>query len=137
MIAVNPLLAGEVVVQSKEIIREDARGSMKILPARDAVGAHGKTYIFLGFDEIHGYRNHDLFEALAPDPTRLDALIWITSYAGIRDAPGIPLYDFMETGKRGDDPRMFFSWYGGDFTSDPSVPDEATPEHRANPSLAS
>jgi hypothetical protein len=22
---------------------------------------------FIGFDEIHGYRNYDLFEALAPD----------------------------------------------------------------------
>ena len=40
---------------------------------------------------------HDLLEALAPDPTRNDALIWITTYAGIRHAPGIPLYDLMQT----------------------------------------
>src|SRR5208337_853647 len=85
--------------------------------------------------EIHGYRSHDLFEALAPDPTRPDALIWITSYAGIRHAPGIPLYDFLQAGKRGDDERMYFSWYGGDFTTDPALAD-ATPEERANPSLA-
>jgi hypothetical protein len=63
-------------------------------------------------------------------------LIWITSYAGIRHAPGIPLYDFMRAGKRGDDPRMYFSWYGGDFSTDPSLVD-AEPERRANPSLAS
>ncbi|MGJ0504636.1 MAG: hypothetical protein ACR65X_13030 [Methylocystis sp.] len=78
-----------------------------------------------------------MFEALAPDPTRLDALTWITWYSGIRHAPGIPLYDFMQHGKRGDDPRMYFSWYAGDFTTDPDVPDDATPEQRANPSMAS
>ena len=81
-------------------------------------------------------RSHDLFEALAPDPTRPDVLTWITSYAGIRHAPGIPLYDFMQTGKRGDDPRMYFRGIGGDFTTDPTLAD-ATPEQRANPSMAS
>jgi hypothetical protein len=79
---------------------------LQILPAGDVAGAHGKTYGFCGFDEIHAYRNHDLFEALAPDPSRLDALIWITSYAGLRHAPGIPLYDFMRAGKARDDLRM-------------------------------
>ena len=64
-----------------------------------------------------------------------DALTWITSYAGIRHAPGIPLYDYMQAGKRGDDPRMFFSWYGGDFTTDPAFADKS-PEERANPSMA-
>jgi hypothetical protein len=81
-------------------------------------------------------RSHDLFEALAPDPTRRDALTWITSYAGIRHAPGVPLYDLMQAGKRGDDPRMFFSWYGGDFTTDPAFT-ELSPEGRADPSMAS
>jgi hypothetical protein len=117
-------------------VRKDGRGTLQILPARDIAGQHGKTYIFCGFDEIHAYRSHDLFEALAPDPTRTDALIWITSYAGIRHAPGIPLYDFMQSGKRGDDPRMFFSWYGGDFTTDAELSD-AEPERRANPSMSS
>ena len=42
----------------------DAKGTLKILPAQDAIGAHGKTYLFVGFDEIHGYRNWDIFEAL-------------------------------------------------------------------------
>lgn len=79
-----------------------------------------------------------MFEALAPDPTRLDALTWITSYAGIRHAPGIPLYDFMKIGRAGDDPRMFFSWYGADFTTDPCFAGEGvSPEVRANPSMAS
>jgi hypothetical protein len=33
--------------------------------------------------------------------------------------------------KRGDDERMFFSWYGGDFTTDPALAN-AEPERRAN-----
>ena len=136
LIAANPLLGREVVVNAKVIERRDGRGALKVLPARDIAGAHGKTFLFAGFDEIHGYRSHDLFEALAPDPSRRDALIWITSYAGIRHAPGIPLFDFMQAGKRGDDPRMYFSWYGGDYTTDDALAD-ADPETRANPSAAS
>jgi hypothetical protein len=136
LIAANPILSAEVEVKLKEIVRKDDKGKLLILPARDVAGLHGKTFLFVGFDEIHGYRNHDLFEALAPDPTRLDALTWVTSYAGIRHAPGIPLYDFMMAGKRGDDPRMYFSWYGGDYTTDPKFAD-AEPEVRANPSMAS
>jgi hypothetical protein len=136
MIYANPILEQEVTIAAKEIVRKDGAGKLQILPARDIAGQHGKTYSFCGFDEIHAYRSHDLFEALAPDPTRPDALIWIASYAGIRHAPGIPLYDFLQSGKRGDDPRMYFSWYAGDFTTDASLKD-AEPEVRANPSIAS
>jgi hypothetical protein len=136
LIMANPLLEREVTIAAKEIVRKDGAGKLQILPARDIAGQHGKTYLFCGFDEIHAYRSHDLFEALAPDPTRPDALIWITSYAGIRHAPGVPLYDFMQSGKRGDDPRMYFSWYAGDFTTDASLAD-AEPGVRANPSIAS
>jgi hypothetical protein len=138
LIACNPILDREVAVTAKAISRKDGRGAMQILPAGDVVGQHGKTFLFVGYDEIHGYRSHDLFEALAPDPTRKDVLQWITSYAGIRHAPGIPLYDLLQAAKRGDDPRMFFSWYGGDFTTDPAfMGGELTPEQRANPSMAS
>lgn len=137
LIAANPILASEVVIETNAIIRNDGAGTLRILPARDAAGAHGKTYNFIGFDEIHGYRNYDLLEALAPDPTRRDALTWITSYASIRNVPGVPLHDYIEAGKRGDDPRMFFSWYAGSYTTDPTVPDDAVPEERANPSMVS
>ena len=136
LIACNPILAPEVDVRVKEIVRKDGKGELAILPARDVAGAHGKTYSFIGYDEIHGYRSHDLFEALAPDPTRRDALTWITSYAGIRHAPGIPLYDFLQAAKRGDDPRLFFSWYAADYTTDPGFADLPA-EAKANPSMAS
>jgi hypothetical protein len=138
LVARNPILDREVTVKQKEITRRDGRGSMTILPAQDAVGAHGKTFSFVGFDEIHGYKNYDLFEALSPDPTRRDVLTWITSYAGIRHAPGIPLYDMMQAGRTDADPRLLFSWYAADFSTDPAfASEELTPEQRANPSMLS
>jgi hypothetical protein len=138
LIACNPIIAREVTVRAKEIVRNDGRGTMQILPAGDTVGSHGKTFLFIGYDEIHGYRNYDLFEALSPDPTRRDVLTWITSYAGIRHAPGIPLYDMLQAGRVGDDRRLYFSWYGGDYTTDPVLAVEGiSPERRANPSMAS
>lgn len=138
IIAANPLLAHEVTVRQKEIERNDERGSFIILPARDVVGLHGKTFLFIGYDEIHGYRNYDVLEALAPDPTRLDVLEWITSYASIYNTPGAPLFDLVQAGKRGDDPRLYFSWYAADYTTDPELQGEhVTSEQRANPSMSS
>jgi phage terminase large subunit-like protein len=138
LVAVNPILDREVKVLAKEIVRLDGRGNLKILPAGDAVGAHGKTFLFLGIDEIHGARDYALLEALSPDPTRPDVMVYITSYAPLRSAPGVPLHDMFEIGKAGTDPRMFFSWYAGDYTTSPELAGEdVTPEQRANPSMAS
>ena len=64
LIAINPILSREVTVKQKEIERRDAKGTLMILPAKDVVGSHGKTYLFIGFDEIHGYRNWDVFEVI-------------------------------------------------------------------------
>ena len=136
LIRANPILGHHVDVQAKEIIRKDGAGSLRILPAKDVSGAHGKTYLFVGYDEVHTYRNWDLFEALAPDPTRPDALVWITSYASIYNSPGAPLYDKMQAAKRGDDPRMYFSWYAADYTTDPAF-EKVDAEARANPSMES
>jgi hypothetical protein len=110
---------------------------MLILPAGDVAGSHGGTYLFCRFDEIHGYKNWDLLEALQLDPTRPDALMWISSYASLYHKPGVPLYDLMKTGKAGTDPRMLFSWYGADYTTDPNFQGEQIPpDVRANPSKA-
>ena len=54
LFAANPALAKRVNVLMKEIVRKDGRGVMRILPARDVIGMHGKTFCFAGFDEIHG-----------------------------------------------------------------------------------
>jgi len=129
-------IGSELEPLSGEIRRRDGRGSMRILPARNVIGQHGKTAIFLGFDEIHSYRNYDLFEALAPDPTRTDVLTWITSYDTIFSRPGVPLYDLKQRGIDGDDPRMLFSWYSGSYCTDPAFAD-LLPEQRANPSMDS
>ena len=98
-------------------------------------GAHGKSAAFVGFDEIHGYRSWDILEAMQLDPHRRDALMWITSYASIYATPGAPLHDLMQIGRAGSDKRMLFSWYSGDYCSDPGC-DGLLPEVKANPSLA-
>ncbi|MCZ6626561.1 MAG: hypothetical protein O7B35_20375, partial [Deltaproteobacteria bacterium] len=136
LIRVNPILADATEVKQKVIERKDGKGFLEILPAQDVIGSHGKTYLFCGFDEIHGYKNWDLLEAMQPDPTRLDALMWITSYASIYHKPGVPLFDLIAAGKKGQDPRMFFSWYAADHVTDLEL-ENASPEDKANPSRGS
>ena len=137
LIVANPDLSRELRVETKQIVRKDGRGVLAILPARDSAGVHGKTFSICGFDEIHAYKNYDLFEALSQDPTRHDALTWVTSYNAMNAKAGIPIFDFLQQGKAGEDERMFFSWYAGDYTTDPALVDAETPEARANPSMSS
>jgi hypothetical protein len=137
LIAANPRTLGKpLIVQKKQILRKDGRGVLEILPAQDVAGSHGKSYSFCGFDEVHTMRTWALLEAMQLDPHRPEALMWLTSYASIYHRPGVPLFDLMKAGKTGTDPRMLFSWYGADFTTDPAFAD-ADPETRANPSRAS
>ena len=49
---------------------------------------------------------------------------------------GRALFDLTQQGKAGTDPRMLFSWYAADFTTDPTFTN-APPEMRANPSMQS
>jgi hypothetical protein len=136
LVKANPMLSEWLRVKKNIIERADDQGFIEILPAQDAVGAHGKTYRLLVIDEIHGYRNWDLLEALAPDPTRRDTQTWITSYATLFHRPGVPLFDLLKQAKAGMDARLLLSWYAADFTTDAALKD-ATPEDRANPSRAS
>ena len=137
IIQCNPILANEVTVKSHEIERNDTRGSLRIIPARDVAGAHGKSFAYIGYDEIHSYRDYGLFEALSPDPHR-EVVEWIASYNSIYTSPGYPLADLIRLGKSGADPRFYFSFYSGSFSTDPAFQgDEMTPEVRANPSMAS
>src|SRR5689334_4889646 len=43
----NPLLSSELTIKQNIIERKDGKGFLEILPARDAAGLHGKTYLFL------------------------------------------------------------------------------------------
>lgn len=136
LVRCNRVLGAELEIMQKAIRRKDSHGTMKILPSRDAAGAHGKTASLVGFDEIHAFRDWDLLEALQPDPLRRDAQTWITSYDTVYNSPGIPLYDLKAIGLSGSDPRMLFSWYSGEYCTDPNFA-ELEPERRANPSMGS
>jgi hypothetical protein len=136
LIAANPDLRDEIDVLSNELRLRDGSATLKILPAKDTIGAHGKSAAFIGYDEIHGYRDWSLMEALQPDPTRSDCLQWVTSYASLFTTAGAPLHDLMEIGKSGKDPRMLFSWYSGDLCTDAAFAD-LPPLERANPSMSS
>jgi hypothetical protein len=136
LIACNPDLAAEIEPFASELRLRDGSATLKILPAKDVAGAHGKSAAFIGYDEVHAYRDWAIMEALQPDPTRVDALTWITSYASIYNVAGAPLHDLMAIGKAGTDKRMLFSWYSGDYCTDPAFA-ELPPEQRANPSMAS
>jgi len=109
----NPSLQADVVVKQKVIERRDGDGFIEIQP-KDAIGSHGKTYKFVGFDELHGYADWSLLEALQLDPSRPEALMWICSYAGYDQRAGVPLWDLYQSGLKGTDARMYFSWYDGD-----------------------
>lgn len=132
---INPVLNREVIIKKDCIERRDGKGFLEILPAQDVAGAHGKTYLFCGFDEIHEYRDWGLFEAMALDPHRPDAMMWIATYASLYNYSGMPLHDLLQQGKKGEDKRMFFSWYSGDYSTDPEYAGKETPEERANPSI--
>jgi hypothetical protein len=136
IVKANGILHDALTCRRDAIERKDGRGFLQILPAGDVAGSHGRSYRFAGFDEIHGYRNWDLLEAMQPDPHRPDAQVWITSYASVFHRPGVPLFDLARAGWAGLDKRMLFSWYGGDRTTDPALRD-AAPELRANPSHGS
>ena len=136
LVKVNPLLEDWLVIRRNVIERRDGAGFIEILPANDAIGSHGKTYRLLGIDEIHGYRNWDLLEALAPDPTRADAQTWIATYASLHHKQGAPLFDLLKVARANADPRMLFSWFAADYCTDPAFAD-LPPEQRANPSMAS
>jgi len=137
LVVMSPHLSSRLVVREKSIHRKDGKGSIVILPGKDVAGQHGKSYRLAAFDEIHTMQKWDLLEAMQLDPTRPDAQMILTSYASIFHKPGVPLFDLLQQGKKGDDPRLYFSWYASDWCTDPKAMTLESPEARANPSLAS
>ena len=136
IIRANPVLEKLLTIRDNMILRNDGLGFIKVLPGQSAAGEHGRTYRFLGIDEIHNQKTWDLLEALQPDPTRVNSQVWITSYASLLHKPGVPLFDLTAMGKAGTDPRMLFSWFAADYCTDPEF-SELEPELRANPSITS
>ncbi len=110
LVKANEVLCDALTLKRDCIERKDGRGFLEILPAQDIVRTRGKSFRFCGYDEIHGYRNWDILEAMQPDPHRPDAQVWITSYASLLHRPGVPLFDLCQAGWAGRDPRMLFSF---------------------------
>ena len=109
----NPMLDAELTIKSNLIERKDGLGFIEILPAGDALGLHGKTYLFLVVDELHTQKDYRVLEALEIDRTRPDAQQWFASYASMSPAAGIPINDMLKQHERGSDPRLLVSWYSG------------------------
>jgi len=109
----NPMLDEELTVKSNVIERKDGEGFIEILPAGDAAGLHGKTYLLLVLDELHTQKDYRLLEALEIDRTRPDAQQWFASYASLFRASGVPINDMLKQHEQRTDPRLFVSWYSG------------------------
>lgn len=109
----NPMLQAELTIKSNIVERKDGKGFIEILPARDAQGLHGKTYLFLVVDELHTQKTYDLLMALEIDRTRPDAAQWFASYASLYRHKGIPLVDLLAQHEAKSDPRLYVSWYAG------------------------
>jgi hypothetical protein len=136
LVRVNPFLLDSLAIKKDIIERRDGDGFLEILPAGDAVGLHGKTYLMVGYDEVHGHRDWSVIEGLQPDPHRLDVLQWFCSYASLYDRPGAPLHDLCKMGWSKNDPGMYFDWHSAARCTDPAC-DGLSPEEKANPSLSS
>jgi hypothetical protein len=113
LIRCNPLLDAELTMKQNVIERKDGHGFIEILPAGDAQGLHGKTYLFLVVDELHTQRDYRVLEALELDRTRPDAVQSFASYASLSRAAGIPINDILKQHAAQSDPRLFVSWYAG------------------------
>lgn len=109
----NPVLDEELTIKSNLIERKDGEGFIEILPAGDALGLHGKTYLFLVVDELHTQKDYRVLEALEIDRTRPDAQQWFASYASMSRAAGVPINDILKQHEKGSDPRLYVSWYAG------------------------
>jgi hypothetical protein len=136
IVRVNPLLEARLTIRRNVIERKDAAASSKCCRRRTSPARTARRSGSSSSTRSTATKSWDLFEALAFDPTRPEAQWWITSYASLFHRPGVPLFDLMAIGKAGTDPRMWFSWYGADFTTDPAFAD-VDPDARANPSRES
>ena len=135
LIRANPELSKRLTIRKNEVLRRDGKGFLRIISGRDTSGQHGKSFLFLGVNELHTQRDYNLLEGLQLDPHRPDAIMYLESYDTILRRPGVPMFDYAQKGKAGTDSRMFFSWFAGDYCNDPEFAAKPTDVERANPSL--
>ncbi len=135
LIRVNPELNRRLLIKKNEVLRRDGNGFLRIISGRDTSGQHGKSFLFLGCNEIHTQRDYALLEGLQLDPHRQDALVFFESYDTLIRRPGVPMFDLVQSGKAGTDRRYYFSWYANDHCTDPDFASKPTGVERANPSL--
>ena len=128
LIRLNPILEDEVILKNRIIERRDGQGFIEILPANDAQGLHGKTYLFLVIDEFHTQKTYELLQALELDRTRPDAVQYFASYASMYRHAGVPLVDMQKQHETKSDPRLFVSWYAGSIEEASPGLDPATRE---------
>ena len=76
LIRCNPVLVDELTINLRRIERRDGEGFIEILPAGDAAGLHGKTYLLYIHSELHTQKDYRVLEALELDRTRPDATQW-------------------------------------------------------------
>jgi hypothetical protein len=113
LIRCNPILEAELLLKQNVVERRDGKGFLEILPAGDAQGLHGKTYLWKGHDELHTARDYKVLEALELDRTRPDAVASYASYASLSRHAGVPLVDMLKQHEAKTDPRLFVRWYSG------------------------
>ena len=99
-----------------------------VLASGDIRGAHGLSPSLTIIDELWTQDDYDLIEPLTQSPARACPLTVYCSYSGLRSQQkaGVPLYDLVERGKRGDDASFCYSFLGGQ--SGWSVVPWATPQ---------
>lgn len=108
----SPLLAGEVKINTDNIVRRDGRGFYRVLSS-EAPQVHGLNPSCVILDEVWNQPNYALYEALTTSPARPEPLTLAITYAGYRPYAGEVAWDLYERGLSGVDPRMFFYWASG------------------------
>ena len=100
------------------------------------MGQHGKSYRFVGYDEIHGYRTGTSSKRCSRTRTGSTRSSGSRRYASLFHRPGVPAFDLIASARRA--PTRGCSSLGTAATTPPTRSSRTkSPEERANPSMAS
>lgn len=121
----SPVLKSEVTIRRDSIEVKKGYGVYRVISA-DSTTAHGLNASCTIFDELWGFRNYDLWEALTHSPARKQALHFIITYSSYEPWDGALLWDLYQRGIKGEDPRQYTCWLSGD---DANPASWVTPEY--------